>query len=1078
MSDEGAANSVHAKDVYGVAGDNRGTIIQNFVSQEAEVKIQSRPLIKGSPYLGLEKFAPDDKDKFFGREQWITALSHALLAENHNVLLLLGASGSGKSSLIGAGLIPKLKDDWGAFKNLTFVPDENPFQSLHSCLSSLYGQAKAKIAQPDAQMHKAGTLVRVVEALKQEQQWLIFIDQFEELFTRTPETERHRFVRELVQLIQASQQDNSLKIVLTMRADFLDRLSPYPALGLLHDRRSRMLTDMSDGELTLAIKEPAARNGVVFEPGLIEAIIADYRAGAGSLPLLQYTLDLLWQNDDVSDRVLNRQTYENLGGVTGALQTQANKIYGELDEKQQEAVKKIFFELIDLANDQPVSRRTPKALFCDGGTQQTVLETLIEKRLLVSRGEGQQATIEVAHEALLRTWEVLQQLIQDRKDIIILRGQLIADAKLWRARRAESEQTARGDLWSGWKLDRVLDLQTKQVLDRLDPDIQAFVEASHTWRDHQAQKDRQIARRITVGSSIFAGLMATAAIFSAIQARQAEIEQIQTFVALSTAKLANDQTLEAGIESIRAGKALQRSFWQQSFWSAFLPDSRLRLPVLRQLQQMANTGQERQRLEGHQGLVSRVLFSPDGQQLATSGYDGTARLWDTNGKPLATLQGHQGPVLNVVFSPDGKQLATSGVDGTARLWDTNGKPLATLQGHQGFVSSVVFSPDGQQLATSGYDGTARLWDTNGQPLATLKGHQGRVSSVVFSPDGQQLATSGDDGTARLWDTNGKPIAALKAHQGFVSSVVFSPDGQQLATSGEDGTTRLWDTNGQPIATLQGHQGTVWSVVFSPDGQQLATSGADGTARLWDTNGQPIATLQGHQGLVDSVVFSPDGQQLATHGEDGTTRLWNTNGQPIAALKGQQGRVSSVVFSPDGQQLATHGEDGTPRLWDTNGQPIAALKGHQGRVSSVLFSPDGQQLATSGEDGTARLWDTNGKPIATLKGHQGRVSSVLFSPDGQQLATSGEDGTARLWDTNGKPIATLQGHQGLVDSVVFSPDGQQLATHGEDGTPRLWQVGAIDELLSKECDWVRDYLKNSPNVAEGDRHLCDGIGSQK
>ena len=700
-SDEGSTKNVQAQDVYGVAGDNQGTIIQNFVSQESTDRIQSRPLITGSPYLGLEKFAPDDKDKFFGRERWITELSQYLLVENHNVLLLLGASGSGKSSLIGAGLIPKLKDDWGSFKNLTFVPDENPFKSLHHCLSSLYGQSKAKIAQPDTQTNPAETLVRVVKSLKQDQQWLIFIDQFEELFTRTLETERDRFVAALVQLIRAYQQDNSLKIVLTMRADFLDRLSPYPELGLIHDRHSRMLTDMSDGELTLAIKEPAARNGVVFEPGLIEAIINDYKVGAGSLPLLQYTLDLLWKNGDVSDRVLNRQTYEKLGGVTGALQTQANKIYGELDEKQQDAVKKIFFELVDLANDQPVSRRTPKSLFLEGGTQHTVLENLIEKRLLVSRGEGKQATIEVAHEALLTTWDVLQQLIQDRKDIIILRGQLIADATLWRARRQESEPTARGDLWSGWKLDRVLELQTKQVLDRIDPDIQEFVEASHAWRDKQAQKDRQIARRITVGSSIFAGLMAMAALFSAMQARQAEIEQIQTSVALSAAKLANDQTLEAGIESIRAVKALQRSFWQQPFWSAVLPDSRLRLPVLGQLQQIANTGQERHRLEGRQGSVYSVVFSPDGKQLATSGDDGTARLWDTNGKQIATLNGHQGFVFSVVFSPDGKQLATGGKDGTARLWDTQGKQIATLEGHQGNVWSVVFSSDGKQLATGG-----------------------------------------------------------------------------------------------------------------------------------------------------------------------------------------------------------------------------------------------------------------------------------------------------------------------------------------------------------------------------------------
>ena len=602
-------------------------------------------------------------------------------------------------------------------------------------------------------------------------------------------------------------------------------------------------------------------------------------------------------------------------------------------------------------------------------------------------------------------------------------------------------------------------------------------------------------------------------------ARSAEIEQIQTFVALSTAKLANDQTLEADIESIRAGKALQRSFWQQPFWSVVFPGSRLRLPVLGQLQQMANTGQERHRLEGHQGRVWSVVFSPNGQQIATRGEDGTARLWDTNGKQLATLKGEQGSVDSVVFSPDGQQIATSGYDGTLRLWDTNGKQIATLKGEQGSVDSVVFSPNGKQIATRGGDGTARLWDTNGKQIATLEGHQARVNSVVFSPDGQQLATSGDDGTARLWDTNGKPLATLKDEQARVNSVVFSPNGQQLATGGEDGTARLWDTNGKPLATLKGHQGRVWSVVFSPNGQQLATGGEDGTARLWDTKGKPLASLKGHQGIVSSVVFSPNGQQLATRGEDGTARLWDTKGKQLASLKGHQGSINSVVFSPDGKQLATRGDDSTVRLWDTNGKQLASLKGHQGSVNSVVFSPNGkqlatggddgtvrlwdtngqqlatlkghqsdvnrvvfspdsQQLATGGEDGTARLWDTNGQQLATLKGHQGNVWSVVFSPDSQQLATGGDDSTVRLWDTNGKQLATLKGHQGSVNSVVFSPNGKQLATSGEDGTARLWQVGDIDELLSRECDWVQDYLKNSPNVVERDRTLCDGIGNRK
>ncbi|MEO0457738.1 MAG: WD40 repeat domain-containing protein [Cyanobacteria bacterium P01_A01_bin.114] len=243
--------------------------------------------------------------------------------------------------------------------------------------------------------------------------------------------------------------------------------------------------------------------------------------------------------------------------------------------------------------------------------------------------------------------------------------------------------------------------------------------------------------------------MAGLALFSGLKTREAEIQQIETSIAWSDANLANNRRLEADIESIRAARILQNPFWQ-----TVMPNPQIKLSVLGQLQQTFNDGQEQNRLEGHQGYVRSVVYSPDGTQLATSGDDGTARVWDTEGNQLAVLEGHQGHVWSVVYSPDGTQLATSGSDGTARVWDTEGNQPAVLDSHKGPVRSIVYSPDGTQLATSGSDGTARVWDTEGHQLAVLEGHQGRVRSVVYSPDGTQLATSGSDGTARVWLVGG------------------------------------------------------------------------------------------------------------------------------------------------------------------------------------------------------------------------------------------------------------------------------------------------------------------------------------
>jgi uncharacterized HAD superfamily protein len=292
-----------------------------------------------------------------------------------------------------------------------------------SLLQASYRQSEAKLAQTV----KEDTLIQVVQSLKKDAQWVIFIDQFEELFTRTPKTEQEIFVKGLISLI--NQSDDTVKIVMTMRADFLDKLSPYPDLGKIHNQYSLLLTDMEESDLRLAIAEPAARNGVTFEARLIDQIITDFHQQVGSLPLLQYTLNLLWKNDDIQEkyRVLNKATYEKLGGVTGALQKQANEIFKnphnepeKLNEAERKASEQIFIKLIGLEEKKPVSKRKNKSLFCDGATQESALNKLVDNRLLVIQGEGKTATVEVAHEKLLRSWEVLQNLIREKEEILIL----------------------------------------------------------------------------------------------------------------------------------------------------------------------------------------------------------------------------------------------------------------------------------------------------------------------------------------------------------------------------------------------------------------------------------------------------------------------------------------------------------------------------------------------------------------------------------------------------------------------------------------------------------------------------------
>ncbi|NET06274.1 MAG: hypothetical protein F6K16_16540 [Symploca sp. SIO2B6] len=380
----------------------------------------------------------------------------------------------------------------------------------------------------------------------------------------------------------------------------------------------------------------------------------------------------------------------------------------------------------------------------------------------------------------------------------------------------------------------------------------------------------------------------------------------------------------------------------------------------------------------HRDWVYSVAFSPDGKTIVSGGWDGTIRLWGISGKAIAVpLIGYQDSVNSVAFSreghttihsvafsPDSKTIVSGSWDGTIRLWDSSGNPIAPpLRGHQDEVRSVAFSSDGKTIVSGSDDGTIRLWDTSGKAIAPpMRGHQEWVLSVAFSPDGKTIVSGSGDGTIRLWDTSGNSIAPpMRGHQGRILSVAFSPDGKTIVSGSEDHTIRLWDSSGNSITPpMIGHQDSIFSVAFSPDGKTIVSSSWDGTIRLWDTSGKAIAPpMRGHQEWVSSVAFSPDGKTVVSGSEDRTIRLWDTSGNPIAPpMKGHQGWVLSVAFSPDGKTIVSGSWDGTIRLWDTSGNPIAPpLIEHWNGVSSVAFSPDGKTIVSGSWDKTIRLWDT-------------------------------------------------------------------------------------------------------------------------
>lgn len=453
--------------------------------------------------------------------------------------------------------------------------------------------------------------------------------------------------------------------------------------------------------------------------------------------------------------------------------------------------------------------------------------------------------------------------------------------------------------------------------------------------------------------------------------------------------------------------------------------------------------------------VSGVTFSKDGRWLATGGYDGVVRVWETaTGREMVQMA-HEDRVSGVAFSPDGKRLVTTSWDRTAQVWDvTTGRELARME-HAGLVSDMALSADGKWLVTSSWKNTVQVWETDtGRKIAQMI-HDDEVAAMTFSPDGRRIATGDRNGTTRIWGTvSGKEITRMNLEDD-VLSVAFSHDGKRLATGGYDKTARIWDvTTGQEIARMN-HELSVLIVVFSPDDKWLATGSNDLTARVWEiATGRELARMLGNEDGVRAVAFSPDGRWLATASLNQgapapgpcTARLWEvTTGREVAQVQ-HKNWVSTLAFSPDGRWLATGSDDGTTKLWPIPPEQEAKLAAtHEDVISAITFSRDGKWLATGSWDGTARMWEvTTGREISRFA-HDDLVSAVAFNLDAKYLATGSQDRTARIWDVaTGQEIARIAPGN-LVFAVAFSPDGKWLAIGTRDQGVRMSEVATGKEV---------------------------------
>jgi WD40 repeat protein len=1048
-----------------------------------------------SPYRGLRPLEAEDAGIFFGRSGPIVEALDRLRglreAAPPRLLVILGASGAGKSSFMRAGLIPRLARDDRHFLVLPAVrPQQAALTGDTGLVASLEAAFKTRgVACTRAEIRAAlgrgaedvkallNTLVGAYrtffagdsEAACVAPPTLILpIDQSEELFLPEGAGEAQAFLALVNDLLRTDAP--AITALFTIRSDAYERLQLAKALEGFR-QHTFSLAPMPRGAYAEIIKAPAWRldgtaRALKIEEPLVDALLADIETGAAKdpLPLLAFTLERLYLEHG-GDGDLRLAEYEQLGRVRGSIEAAVERALNAADPDpavpKERAARLTLLRrglipwLADIDPDTGEPRRRVARLSDIPAEAAPLIRYLIDLRLLatdVAKNTGE-VTIEPAHEAILRQWGLLQSwLAEDFEDLAALAGVKRA-TRDWAGNDRNREWLAHG----GGRLEEAARVAAREDFARhVDPIERAYLAACRAVEE-AARKDREAqfaarekaqrrARLATIGIFLV-GIMALA--IGLYQARATARREALVLTSLAHTAMVDqryDSAMRIALHSLPAQGDLPLSLgWstpEMSGLEAKLGGAAQLSPLLREF-------------KGHTGWLRSAAFSPDGSRIVTASQDGTARIWDVaSGEALGELKGHGGDLWHASFDAKGERIVTASGDGTAQVWDAaNGDLLRELKSHGAKVYTAAFSPDGARVVTASEDRTARVWDAiSGETLCELKGHRGGVNSAVFSADGARIITASADESARMWDAaSGEMLRELKGHGDPVSGAEFSPDGARIVTASGDRTARLWDAaTGEMLRELTGHSGRLYSAAFSAEGRRIVTASQDGTARVWDAaTGEKLRELKGHGGWVRSAAFSVDERRVITASGDRTARVWDVaNGEALRELKGHGGWVLSAAFSRDGRRVVTASEDGTARLWDANsGEVLSDFKGHSGWVFRAAFSPDGKRIVTASADNTARLWDADtGEMLREFTGHSHWVRSAAFSPDGARIVSASGDRTARLWDAaSGETLRELKGHGDQVMDAVFSADGARIVTASSDRTARVWDAASGDML---------------------------------
>ncbi|HEX3053493.1 MAG TPA: protein kinase [Aggregatilineaceae bacterium] len=1036
-----------------------------------------------NPYKGLHAFQMADARDFFGRERLVQRLIKRMSERDKfaRFVAVVGPSGSGKSSVVKAGLVPALWNNALPGSDRWFVaeicPGAHPLDELEIALTWISTNQSENLRE---QLERdARGLVRIAGLIlpNDDCELVIIIDQFEELFTLVnDEAERTRFLG----LLYCAVTDpcSRVRVVITLRADFYDRPLFYPEFGELVCSRMETVLPLSADELEAAITKPAERVGVSFESGLIATIISDLHYQPGGLPLLQYALTELFEQR--SDHTLTQEAYVALGGAAGALTRRAEELYQEQEETGRENIRQMFLRLVSLVESAEDTRRRVRRseLLSIAGNEELMdeaIDTYADFRLLTLDHDhaSRCPTVEIAHEAILREWERLRDWLNESRYDILQQRLLAAAMAGWRDSGKDPSY-----LLSGARLEQFAGWAGKKHL-ALTLDERKFLDTSITERKHResAEQERQqreleTQRRATnrlrylvVGLIIFLIAVFALSLFAFGKQREAEdareTSDVNAALALQNAAEAQDIALVSGARAALAENDIDSAL------ALAVTANRVESPSNSAqliLSKMAYQAGPTPLGTSHPTLIWNVQSSSDGRYFVAWADDGL-NVWDavTFAPLFHTGTGH----TLFAISPNSRMVLGSPRYSTSGLilWDLQtGNEIRRFTSpdllSQGWVP-VAFSPNGSTFFSSnGGNGDDKgssspagrvftqswlanapgypvifQWDVaTGQVLRRLEGHRHAILGLAVSPDGHRLLSGGAFGEMILWDLDTGDI--LHHWEGYGNdywigaySLEFTPDGRSAATTSifcQSGfVATLWNLGTyEPIRTFDVNPTGICMIDISSDGYYLMANGHDG-ARLWDIqSGSQILFIPSTVTLM-SAIFGPTEETAVIGRGDGSIRIWNLHSAgEIRNFETEHNTVYDVMaLSPDDRTLYVWEDLPSETDYDAADCWLTSLD----IATEQILRRIGPMRTIYPDWSSCDIWFT-----------------LAISPQGNLAATGGN--ALILWDLDsGQIVHTLTGHNGVVTGVSFSPDGRTLLSCGLDGQVLLWDVATGQEI---------------------------------